>query len=101
MHAFTGGSSDGANPWGTLIIDSSGNLYGTTLYGGMSNDGTVFELLNSAGTYTYQSLNSFKGGTTDGANPYGRLARDGSGNLYGTTANGGASGKGTVFEYTP
>jgi uncharacterized repeat protein (TIGR03803 family) len=61
----------------------------------------VFELLNSAGTYTYYSLYSFKGGTADGVNPYGRLARDTSGHLYGTTANGGASGKGTVFEFTP
>ena len=96
LYAFTGGS-DGAAATDSLIIDSSGNLYGTTQYGGASGNGTVFELVNSSGNYTEKVLYSFAGGS-DGANPVGGLVFDSSGNLYGTTVNGGASGKGTVFE---
>ncbi len=81
-------------PYGTLIMDSSGNLYGTTSEGGAGDVGTVFELAKGSGTTT--TLASFNG--TNGANPYAGLVMDGSGNLYGTTFRGGASGEGAVFE---
>ena len=91
------GCTDGAYPQAGLIADSSGNLFGTTPYGGTSNDGVVFKL-TSGGTYTV--LYSFSGGG-DGAFPGAPLIADGSGNLYGTTAAGGASNDGVVFKLTP
>jgi uncharacterized repeat protein (TIGR03803 family) len=93
LHSFAGGA-DGANPYSGLVQDSTGNLYGTTYYGGAPNHGTVFKL-DPTGTETV--LYSFAGGT-DGANPYASLVQDPAGNLYGTTQRGGASGQGTVFK---
>jgi len=96
LHDFTGGS-DGSTPSGVLFRDSTGNLYGTTLYGGTFNKGTVFKI-DSSGRETL--LHTFTGGT-DGANPFGGVVRDAQGNLYGTTEHGGASGLGVVFKITP
>jgi uncharacterized repeat protein (TIGR03803 family) len=96
LHSFTGGA-DGMNPEAPLILDSAGNLYGTTVGGGAHGDGTVFEVSASG---TESVLYSFAGGTADGANPYAAVVMDTSGNLYGTTQNGGASGAGTVFKIT-
>jgi uncharacterized repeat protein (TIGR03803 family) len=95
IHSF-GGTSDGANPLNGLTIDSSGNLYGTASSGGASSNGVVFKI-NTSGVETV--LHNFKGGS-DGANPQGGLVTDKSGNLYGTTTAGGASGAGTVFVVT-
>jgi uncharacterized repeat protein (TIGR03803 family) len=92
LASFNG--TDGSTPTGNLATDSGGDLYGTTSGGGASNNGTVFELAAGSGSIT--TLVSFNG--TDGANPDGGLIMDGSGNLYGTTSAGGASGDGTVFE---
>jgi uncharacterized repeat protein (TIGR03803 family) len=86
--------TDGAAPEGALILDGSGNLYGTTYFGGASGEGTVFEL--AAGSATITTIASFDG--TDGADPGAGLIVDSSGNLYGTTESGGASGGGTIFE---
>jgi uncharacterized repeat protein (TIGR03803 family) len=100
-HSFTG-SPDGANPgFGDLVFDQSGNLYGTTIYGGTSGCGTVFQLAHSGSGRIEKVLYSFQCGTSDGANPYAGLVFDNSGNLYGTTRNGGAYGYGTVFQLTP
>jgi uncharacterized repeat protein (TIGR03803 family) len=95
FHSFTG-VSDGANPLNGLLIDGAGNLYGTTNYGGASNNGVVFKL-NKSGVETI--LHNFNGGT-DGANPEGILVRDKAGKLFGTTTAGGGSGAGTVFKVT-
>ncbi len=95
VHTFTG--LDGTQPSGALITDGKGNFYGTTLAGGKDGYGTVFEF-NSSGTLT--TLYSFTNGT-DGANPYGGVTLDSSGNLYGTTTRGGQDGWGTLFEITP
>jgi uncharacterized repeat protein (TIGR03803 family) len=86
--------ANGANSGAGLIMDGSGNLYGTTENGGTNGDGTAFEVAKDSGTLT--TLASFNG--TDGARPHAALIMDSSGNLYGTTAGGGASGLGTVFE---
>ncbi len=86
--------SNGANPNVTLIEDSSGNLFGTTQYGGASSDGAVFEVVKGSGVAT--ALASFNGG--NGFEPVTSLVEDGSGNLFGTATDGGASGDGTVFE---
>jgi len=84
---------DGSYPYGGLIQDASGNLYGTTTYGGAHQKGTVFKL-DSTGRETV--LFSFAGG--DGANPVADLIQDASGNLYGTTYYGGRSNGGAVFK---
>ncbi len=92
---YTFAGPDGAGPGG-LVLDTQGNLYGTTLYGGTSNDGTVFKL-DKTGKETV--LHSFSE-TPDGAfpGPGGPLVLDTQGNLFGNTHSGGVSGNGTVFE---
>ena len=96
LYSFTNGL-DGGYPFGGLVRDSSGNLYGTTYSGGASSVGTVFKVTKT-GTETV--LHSFAGGA-DGEYPYASLVRDSSGNLYGTTSEGGASNVGTAFKVTP
>lgn len=86
--------TDGQSPQGTLVIDASGNLFGTTRTGGAFGDGTVFEL--SAGSGSIITLASFNG--ANGSNPIAPLLLDSAGNLFGTTPTGGANGDGTVFE---
>jgi uncharacterized repeat protein (TIGR03803 family) len=92
-----GNGTDGAAPWAGVIRDRWGNLYGTTNGGGTYGVGTVFELTPDG---TESVLWSFGNGT-DGQRPHAGLIMDKSGNLYGTTAHGGAYGGGTVFELTP
>jgi uncharacterized repeat protein (TIGR03803 family) len=102
------GCADGANPYGGVIQDAHGNLYGTTLGGGdtacFGGCGTVFKL-DTAGKEAV--LHSFTGGA-DGGNPYAGVIQDAHGNLYGTTYIGGnfycddsGFGCGVVFELTP
>jgi uncharacterized repeat protein (TIGR03803 family) len=94
IYSFSG--ADGADPEARLLIDPSGNLYGTTASGGSANKGTVFELLPSGGGWVEAILHDFSG--ADGATPRAELIRDGSGNLYGTTASGGSNNQGTAFD---
>jgi uncharacterized repeat protein (TIGR03803 family) len=107
LHIFSGGK-DGANPRAGLILDASGNLYGTTSQGGIAADcggngcGVVFELSPfSGGGWAEKEIHSFTGGS-DGSNPWAGLIFDADGNLYGTTSAGGSSsGVGVVFELKP
>jgi len=96
LHNFS--ITDGSNPSAGLILDPSGNLYGTTAYGGSANQGTVFKIPAAGGTLTV--LRNFGDDTVanDGAIPFAGLILDASGSLYGTTNVGGSSGVGTVFE---
>jgi uncharacterized repeat protein (TIGR03803 family) len=94
LHQFSG-SSDGAYPYCNLILDSTGNVYGTAYEGGAGEVGTVFKLDTNQ---TLTVLHSFSGGAADGGYPPAGLIMDGSGNLYGTTVQGGSSNFGTVFE---
>jgi uncharacterized repeat protein (TIGR03803 family) len=99
LHTFRGGA-EGASPNGGLVRDEEGNLYGTTAYDGdfacnPLGCGTVFKL-DPSGTLT--TLHVFAGGPIDGASPYAGLMRDDAGNLFGTTAGGGAHQFGTVFK---
>jgi uncharacterized repeat protein (TIGR03803 family) len=99
IHSFTGG--DGAQPASNLLMDSEGNLFGTTDEGGYYDNGTVFELSPSPrGTWTIKQLYYFHN-YGDGAYPLGTIAFDSAGNLYGTTQLGGPSDNGTVFQLTP
>jgi len=100
IYSFLGASNnDGAYPFGGMVIDSSGNLYGTTYNGGASSQGTVFELSNSGSTWMETVLHTFDDiSGSDGYYPYGTLAFDAAGNLYGTTLYGGKTSGGTVFQ---
>jgi uncharacterized repeat protein (TIGR03803 family) len=100
LHIFNG--ADGASPTGGLVLDSAGNVYGTTAFGGLDGSGTVFELQKGAGgKWTIQTLHDFDG-NVDGAIPYGSLLFDGKGNLFGTTSSGGPNlAEGSAFELSP
>jgi uncharacterized repeat protein (TIGR03803 family) len=97
-----GGDSD--QPWGPLTMDLSGNLYGTSLYGGTKNLGTVFRLTpptTGTGLWSNSILHSFSGGVS-GCEPEGNVILDGRGRLYGqTTSCGGTSNNGLIFRLTP
>ena len=101
IHRFQG--PDGANPYGNLIWDQAGNLYGTTEYMGTSFYGTVFQLAPPANVddpWTLTTLHSFKD-HGDGARPTDGLLLDKQGNLYGTTSDSDAGGYGEIFELSP
>ncbi len=103
VHAFAGSPSDGAGDPGVgaggglgVISDPAGNIYGITQYGGGGTglgDGVVFEVANET---DYKVLHTFQGGTTDGSQPQAPLLFF-SGNLFGTTIQGGASNYGAIF----
>jgi len=96
LHSFSG--TDGS--YAVLAMDASGNLYGTTFGDGAYGYGNVFKLTNSNGNWSYTSLYDFTGGT-DGGQPYGQVALDANGNLYGTASAGGTNGHGVVWEIMP
>ena len=102
LHSF-GGGTDGFGPNSGLVSDAHGNLYGTTINGGIHGSGTAFELsLRQGGGWTETVLHSFNEvDGADGANPYSSLVSDSAGNLYGTTNYGGIHYDGTVFELAP
>ena len=93
LYGFTGGV-DGGNPVGGLILDSAGNLYGTTSGGGSAGAGVVFKL-DATGHETV--LYSFTGGA-DGGYPCAGVTLDSAGDLYGITTGGGSTGAGVVFK---
>jgi uncharacterized repeat protein (TIGR03803 family) len=89
---------DGALPYGGLIFDKVGNLYGTTYYAGANDVGTVYKLTHANGAWTESVLYSFKGGS-DGSSPISTLVSDAAGNLYGTTSDGGSGcACGVIFQ---
>lgn len=109
LHSFAGGTADGADPNGDLIADADGNLYGTTLSGGIGDCdggcGTVFKVTPDG---QESILYAFAGSPRpEGANPSAGLIADEDGNLYGTTYRGGKpgcgqpTGCGTIFKLTP
>jgi uncharacterized repeat protein (TIGR03803 family) len=95
LHTFNG--TDGQYPEHGVIRDEAGNFYGVTAFGGANGDGTVFKI---AADGTFTTLYNFTGGD-DGFIPYGRLARDKDGNLYGSTEAAGANRSGVVFKLGP
>jgi uncharacterized repeat protein (TIGR03803 family) len=105
LYTFTGGA-DGGGPQSGVVLDSAGNLYGTTNYGGTPEPeigcggigcGVVYKLAPS-GQETV--LHSFTGGA-DGANPEAGVIRDAAGNLYGTCPFGGITGSGVLYVVAP
>lgn len=102
LYTFAG-LPDGSQPYGGLIFDSAGNLYGTTCQGGTSDAGIVYQLappVRQDGAWTENILYSFDSNNGDGICPQGDLIFDQAGNLYGTTYEGGP-GVGTVFKLAP
>ncbi len=100
LHSFNPATGDGFEPYAGLVIDKANHLYGTTPYGGNSDSGTVFEVAQEEGKWREKVIHSFIYGQ-DGNNPYGPLAIDAAGNLYGTTFQSlidNVGGGGIVFE---
>jgi len=102
LYMFSGGSA-GQEPYGRLVFDGQGNLYGTTLQGGTactSGCGIVFRLVPGSNGWQESVLYTFLGGS-DAASPYAGVTFDAAGNLYGTSYAGGSSGNGTIFKLAP
>jgi uncharacterized repeat protein (TIGR03803 family) len=101
LHDFCSesGCTDGSQPAAAVTLDSAGNIFGTTGRGGDGNFGVLFEISN----FTYNRLYSFCSASscTDGGYPYGTLAVDSAGRLYGTTQYGGAHSLGEVYRLKP
>ena len=91
-------NTHGANPSAGLITDAAGDLFGTTQIGGANHEGTVFEIVKTASGYASTPTVLFDFDVTHGATPVAGLIIDAAGDLFGTTAVGGANGGGTVFE---
>jgi uncharacterized repeat protein (TIGR03803 family) len=103
IYSFQAGTKDGQNPYygAGVTLDAKGNLYGTTLYGGSTeNAGTVYELKPSGSGYKESLLWSFDTVTGDGYYPRGGVILVG-GNVYGTTSSGGSHSAGAAFEIKP
>jgi uncharacterized repeat protein (TIGR03803 family) len=97
IYSFHDGS-DGSAPSGALVADSAGNFYGATAGSDSAGGGTVFELTPSGGSWTFTLIYDLPGA---GPGPFGGLARDSAGNLYGATWGDGAYGQGNVFKLAP
>ena len=97
IHSFDG--FDGEEPSSSLVMDSSGNLYGTTSFGGTGDLGTVFKLSKTDGKWTENVLLSLNG--NDGYLTVGPVAFDSAGNLYAAALGGGFESQGSVFELNP
>jgi uncharacterized repeat protein (TIGR03803 family) len=91
--------NNGAYAQGPLFIGPNGILFGTTLYGGLDNAGTIFSLTPASGGWTFQTIYSFN--VFDGLQPCGNLALDASGNIYGATYEGGTNDWGAIFQLVP
>lgn len=106
LHPFchSANCADGSEPQAGLLLDPSGNLFGTATSGGTANNGgTVFELVPSAGAYNFHVVHAFchNAACPDGQLPNAGLIRDVNGNLYGLAEGGGAHGEGSMFELSP
>jgi uncharacterized repeat protein (TIGR03803 family) len=108
LYDFKGASrgQDGANPHATLLLDSAGNLYGTTVAGGIANAtchkgcGIVYQISPSGSAWQETVLYRFTG-AADGSVPYAGVSMDSAGNLYGATTAGGGDNFGAVYKLTP
>jgi len=108
LHSFAGGATDGASPADGegVVIGNGGVLYGTTAYGGASNQGALYSLTPpaaSGGAWSAAVLYSFNALSTSGWMPQGQLTLSRTGALYGTTSGGGklVVSSGTIFQLAP
>lgn len=98
-HSFTGSGSDGGNPYGGVVFDNNGNMYGASPAGALSDNGAAWELSPSGSSWMEQGLHEFMGGN-DGSSPVAGLLFAG-GNLFGSAQLFGQNNGGTVFELKP
>ncbi len=97
LYSFSGNFG---GPYNKLTFDVQGNIYGFTNADGTQGLGSVFKLTAANGSWTFADLYDFTGGS-DGASPYGSVAVDADGNIFGTAVVGGSKNQGIVFEITP
>jgi uncharacterized repeat protein (TIGR03803 family) len=95
LYAFNANASDGCEPFGRVVLDVQGNIFGTTYYGGANGNGTVYELTPGIG-WLETILHNFE--ISDGSGPQSGLITDGANDWFGTTSSGGSGKWGTVFE---
>ena len=100
LYSFSGPLGQNCGPWGTLTMDATGNVYGTTYCNGLYHAGTVFKLTNTQNGWVYTSLHDFPAVDNDGVYPMSNVSFDANGNLWGT-ASAGYFGSGVVWEITP
>jgi uncharacterized repeat protein (TIGR03803 family) len=98
LYFFSLDGVTGDFPYGQLVEGTDGNIYGTTIYGGVTYQGVAFRITPD-GALTV--LRNFGSDPSDGTHPWGGLVQGQDGNFYGTTHDGGANGAGTVFRMTP
>ena len=96
IHTFTGGKDGSGGSAGRLLVDKAGNIFGACTVGGAHGFGNVFRMSQNQGQWTFTPLYAFKD-SPDAALPYGGLAQDKAGNLYGTTYYAGANDLGSVY----
>jgi uncharacterized repeat protein (TIGR03803 family) len=103
LYSFCAAShcTDGSVPTSGLVQGTDGNFYGTTIYGGANNSGTVFKITPTGTLTTLYSFSCSANGCPNGAGPAAGLVQGTDGNFYGTTPGGGAYGGGTVFKISP
>jgi uncharacterized repeat protein (TIGR03803 family) len=94
-------NGDGTQPFGGVVADTAGNLYGVTEFGGVYDQGTVYELSPSGAGWTETILHSFNANGIDGYRPVGGLVMDALGNIYGGTQGGGSNNQGAAFMLSP
>jgi len=102
LYSFASGTGDGAYPYASLAMDSKGNLYGTTAYGGTKAIGILFQLAppaKSGDPWKETVLHSFTG--YDGGFAYSGVVIGTNGSLYGTTPGGVGAGRSAAYEFTP
>ena len=97
LYSFKNNYKDGSGPYGGIVLDAVGNIYGCTVVGGTFGDGTVFEVA-ARGWPREKVLWNFN--SRDGDVPQGNLILDSAGHLYGTASGGGTGIGGVVFEVT-
>jgi len=100
LYGLTNPGSAECGPFGTLLMDSAGNLYGTTRCDGAYHGGSVFKLTRNGNSWAYSTLHDFTG-LADGGSPYSSLVFGSDGNIYGTASRGGAYSEGVIFQITP
>lgn len=100
LYSFQGGAGDGVQPLSGVVLDASGNLYGTTFHGGPTNNGVVYKLSPSGSGWVEQVLYSFQN-NGDGTGVSAGVVVDQAGNLYGATTLGHEGAEGTVYEISP
>jgi uncharacterized repeat protein (TIGR03803 family) len=97
---FIGNGVSGSQPYSGVVMDSAGNLYGTTSISGSGGDGVVYELSPTQNGWVQTILHAFRNGL-DGGLSFGGLVMDQAGNLYGGTVTGGTGDCGVIYELSP